>query len=56
MCLSGLLDVSAPCTRNAHGGLKQASDPLGLEVQMLVSHHVGAKNGTQVLCKSNKSS
>jgi hypothetical protein len=29
-------------------------DPLKLELQMIMSHHVGIGNQTQVLCKSSK--
>ena len=35
-------------------GQKRASDPLELELQMVVSHHVGVRNCTWVLCKSRK--
>jgi hypothetical protein len=34
---------------SAHGGQKRMSYPLGLELQMAVSHHVGSGNWTQVL-------
>jgi hypothetical protein len=37
-----------------HRGQKRALEPLGVELQMVVSHHVGAESGTQVLCRSNK--
>lgn len=37
----------------AQGGQKMMSDPLELELLMVVSCHVGAGNQTQVLCKSN---
>lgn len=33
---------------------KKASDPQELEFQIIVSHHVGTENQTQVLWKSNK--
>ena len=33
----------------AHRGQKRASDPLELELQMVVSHQVGSRNGTWVL-------
>jgi hypothetical protein len=39
----------------AHRGLK-ASEPLRLELQMVVGHLVGAENRTQVLCKSSQCS
>lgn len=35
---------------------KKALDALGLELQMVVSHHVGTCNQTHVLCNSNKCS
>jgi hypothetical protein len=35
---------------------EQESDSLELELKMIVSHHVGAGNQTQVFCKSNKCS
>jgi hypothetical protein len=31
-------------------GQKWASDPLELELEVVVSHHVGVVNWTQVLC------
>lgn len=34
--------------------MQLVSDPQGLELQMSVSCPVGARNGTQVLWKSNK--
>jgi hypothetical protein len=34
-------------------GLNRVSDSQALELRMFVSHHVGAENQTQVLCKSN---
>lgn len=37
-----------------HGGQKRALDPLGLELQTVVSLHAGAGNQTQVLCKSHR--
>ena len=39
---------------NAFGGQKRVLDPLELELQMVVSHHVGARNQTQVLCKQEQ--
>ena len=39
-----------------YGGQKRVSDPLKLELQVVVSHLVGAGNQTQVLYKSNKCS
>jgi hypothetical protein len=38
----------------AHGGQKQASDPLELELQVVVSCHVGAGNQPKDLGKSNQ--
>ena len=40
-----LVCVSHVCS--AHGGHKRALGPLELELQMVVSHHVSAKNGTE---------
>ena len=34
-----------------YGGQKKALDPLGLELQTVVSYHVGAGNPTQILWK-----
>lgn len=34
------------CVSGAHGVLKRASDSLELELQMVVGHHVGARNQT----------
>jgi hypothetical protein len=34
---------------------KRFSDPLELELQVLMNHHVEAVNQTQILWKSNKS-
>lgn len=36
-----------------HGGQKRLEDPMGLELQTGVGHHVGAESGTWVLCKNN---
>lgn len=36
------------------GRSEEGTAPLELELGMIVSHCVGAGNGTQVLCKSNK--
>lgn len=33
---------------------KRVLDPLELELQKIVSRHIGAKNQTQVLCKSSR--
>lgn len=37
-----------------HRGQKKAWSPLELELPIVVSYPVGAKNGRQVLCKSNQ--
>ena len=37
-------------------GQKRMWAPLGPELQMVVSQHVGAGNRTQVLCKNNQDS
>ena len=37
-----------------HRGQKRALEPLELELQMVVSCYVGARNQTWVLCKNNK--
>ena len=36
------------CASDAHVGQKRSSDPLELELQMVVRHHVVPLNGTQV--------
>lgn len=33
--------------------VRRVSDPLKIELQMVVSHHKSARNQTQVLCKGN---
>ena len=38
----------------AHRGQKKVSDLPELELQVVVSHNVGAENRTQVLCKSSQ--
>lgn len=35
----------------AHGGQKGEPEPLEQELQKFISHHVGAGNWTQTLCK-----
>lgn len=42
------------CATFAQGGQKRASGPLELEVQAVVSCHVGASNQTLILCKSSQ--
>lgn len=44
-CMPGVLE-----------GQQRTSDPLGLELQMVVNCHVGTSSQTQVLCKNNKCS
>lgn len=45
--------LSTPHVCTAQGGQKRASDPLELELQVVVICHVGAENKTQVLCKES---
>ena len=40
------------CMPDACGNQKTVLDPLELELQKVVSHHVGTGNQTQVLCKN----
>lgn len=42
-----------PQVCSAHGQ-KRVLDPLDLELQIVMNHHMCAGNYTQVLCKSNK--
>ena len=42
--------MSVPSECSTHEGQKMTSDSLQLELQAVVSHHVGAGNQTQVLC------
>ena len=46
MCMSFYLNVfpRTLCEPRAHRGEKRALDPLGLELQIVVSHHVVAGN------------
>ena len=54
MCISVLLTCrSMPHTHEAR---RQILGSLGLELQMVVSHHVGAGKGPQVFCKSSQCS
>ena len=48
VCVFCLRCVSVPCACSAHGGQKKLLVPLELELQMVVSHYVGAGNGTHV--------
>lgn len=56
MCKCRCLHAStcSMCISGAHRGKKTLSYPVEQELQMLVSHHVGAGNQGQVFCKSNK--
>lgn len=38
--------MSVPHVCTAHGGQKKTSDPVELELQMVLSYHVGARNQT----------
>jgi hypothetical protein len=38
----------------AHGGQKRAWDPLGLELQIVVNSHVGARIETQAIWKRSQ--
>jgi hypothetical protein len=51
MCMSGFLHVCmcTICVPGALGSQKGEMDPLELELWMVVNHHVGAGNRTQVL-------
>lgn len=42
-----------PHSWSALGGQQRALDPLGLELQLAVSHHVGAGDQIWVFCKSS---
>lgn len=48
-----VLYVSYRC---AHRVQKRALDPLELQSQMVVSHHMGTETQTQVFCLSNSCS
>lgn len=48
--------VCATFTHDAHRGQKRALDPLDLDLQMVVSHHVHAANLLWVLWKSSQCS
>lgn len=56
--MSACLHVCVCATHrpDALGGQKRALHPLALELQRVVSHHVGARNRVRVLNKSNKCS
>ena len=42
------------CMLGAHGGQKRALDPLGLELQIVVNSHVGARIETQAIWKRSQ--
>lgn len=48
------VDVSITCMSGAYSGQKRVLDPLELELQMDVSHHMDVGNYTQIFCTSNR--
>lgn len=54
--MSGFLHlcICTMCVPGAIGGQKGSMDPLELELWMVVNHHVGAGNRTQVLSKTTE--
>jgi hypothetical protein len=48
MCMNFSLYMPEVPARSEKG----VKSPLGLELQMVVSHHISTRNGTWVLCKS----
>lgn len=52
----GVLPACLGRVPGARGGQKSVFESLGLELQIVVSHHVGAGKQTQVLHKSTKCS
>jgi hypothetical protein len=44
------------CVPGIHRGQKRASDPLELEFQMVLSHHVVGRKQILVLCKNRQCS
>lgn len=42
------------CVPGAREGQKRGSNPLEMELQVIVSYHVGCENWTYILCNSNK--
>jgi hypothetical protein len=46
------MEVCAVCL--SHRGHKKALNPLDMELWSVVSHYVGVRNQTLVLCKSSK--
>lgn len=51
MCVSVLLGMCITCMPGAHAAQKRTVAALGLEA--VVSHRLGASDGTWVLCKNN---
>lgn len=49
-----ILHVSAPVLCNDHGGQKRESDPMELELWMVVNRTVGAGNGMQDIYSSRQ--
>lgn len=47
------MSICETCVPGAQRGQKKTTDPLQLELQMLVDHSVGAEDQTQVLCRSS---
>lgn len=52
VCL-GCMYICVSCVCLVSEDQRRASDPLDLELHVVVSHYVGAGNQTQVLCKSS---
>lgn len=48
------MHVYAVYVGSAYGGQKRVWNPLELELQIVVSHHLNAGNQIQVLCKTSK--
>jgi hypothetical protein len=48
--------LSGHCVNSACREQKRALFTVERELQVVVSHHEGAENGAQVLCKSTKTS
>ena len=54
-CFASCVSLCHTCVRCA-GGQEKTLDSLELELQLVVSCHVGARNQTQVLWKSSRCS
>ena len=52
MCMSVYMHTT--CIFDARGGHRRAPDNLKLEIWIFAIYYVGARNQTQVLCKSNQ--